>query len=202
MDVSGRTLLQRVAPPEVLARAFGLLEGFSMGGLAVGAAVAPFLVETFGIGAALLIVGAALPLTLVLTIRPLLRLETVPRTPPREIRLLRAIPIFASLPSPTLERLAATLERIDAPAGAVIVRQGDAGDRFYVIDEGIVSVTIDGHAVRQLGPGDFFGEIALLRDVPRTASVAAREAVRLYALPRDAFLSVTSWEGGHGPRRG
>ena len=190
MDVSGRTLLQRVAPLDVLSRVFGVLEGFSMAALAAGAAIAPILVETIGIGAAVLAVGAALPLTLVLTIRPLLRLETLSRTSPRELRILRAIPIFASLPVPTLERLAHTLERIDAPAGTVIVREGDMGDRLFVIDEGVLSVSIEERRIRQLGPGEFFGEIALLRDVPRTASVTALEPVRLYSLRREEFLSA------------
>ena len=189
MDVAGRTLLQRVASPDALSRVFGALEGLSMGGLALGAALAPILVETFGISAALIAVGAVLPVALVLTLRPLLRLEALSPTRSREVRLLRAIAIFAPLPPSSLGRLATALERVDAPAGAAIVREGELGDRFYVIDEGVVTVTIGGRSIRQLGPGDFFGEIALLRDVPRTASVTALERVRLYSLRREEFLS-------------
>ena len=203
MDVAGRTLLQRVASQEVLSRVFGLLEGLSMGGLALGAALAPILVERFGIGAALLAVGGLLPVTLVLTLRPLLRLETHAPAQPRAVRLLRAIDIFARVPRASLGRLARALERVDAQGGAVIVRQGEAGDRFYVIDDGVVSVTVDGRPVRQLGPGDYFGEIALLRNVPRTASVTARDTVRLYSLRRDEFLAaLTSAEDGRARRRG
>lgn len=190
MDVAGRTLLQRLAPQGALSRLFGLLEGLSMGGLAVGAALAPFLVEQFGIGVALLAVGALLPVTLVLTLRPLLRLEALAPRHPRALDLLQAIPFFAPLPALSLGRIANGLERVNAAAGALLVREGELGDRFYVIDEGAVSVTIEGRAVRELGPGDFFGEIALLRDVPRTASVTARGAVSLYVLRREEFLSA------------
>ena len=203
MDVAGRTLLQRVAPRDVLLRVFGMLEGLSMGGLAVGAALAPFLVERFGIGAALLTVGGILPVTLVLALRPLLRLEALIPTQPRAMRLLRAIDIFARVPYASLSRLTRSLERVDAPAGTVIISQGEQGDRFYVIDEGALSVTIDGRPVRQLGPGDYFGEIALLRDVPRTATVTTRDDVRLYSLRRDEFLSALTYaEGARAPRRG
>ncbi|HUG05898.1 MAG TPA: MFS transporter [Candidatus Limnocylindria bacterium] len=190
MDVAARTLLQRVAPRDALTRVFGLLEGLSMGGLALGAALAPFLVERFGISAALLAVGVLLPATLVLTLRPLLRLEALAPRHPRALGLLRAIPFFAPLPTLSLGRIADALERVNAKAGEAILRQGEAGDHFYVIDEGVVSVTVDGRPVRELGPGDFFGEIALLRDVPRTASVTAREAVQLYSLRREEFLSA------------
>ncbi len=188
MDVAGRTLLQRIAPPDALSRVFGLLEGLSMGGLAVGAALAPFLVERFGISAALVVVGALLPVTLVLTLRPLLRLEALAPVSARAVGLMQAIPLFAPLATFSLGRIANTLERVHAPAGAVIVRQGEPGDRFYLIDAGVVSVTIDGRLVRELGPGDFFGEIALLRDVPRTATVTAREALSLFSLRREEFL--------------
>jgi MFS family permease len=190
MDVAGRTLLQRIAPPDALSRVFGLLEGLSMGGLTVGAALAPFLVERFGISMALVAVGGLLPVTLVLTLPPLMRLDALAPRHLRAMGLLHAIPFFAPLPSLSLGRVANALERVNAAAGAVVVRQGEPGDRFYVIDEGVVSVTVDGRPVRELGPGDFFGEIALLRDVPRTASVTARDAVWLYALRRQEFLSA------------
>jgi MFS family permease len=192
MDVAARTLLQRIAPSDALSRVFGLLEGLSMAGLALGAALAPFLVERFGIGAALVAVGAILPATLVLTFRPLMRLEALVPRHTRAMELLRGIPFFVPLPTLSLGRIGSALERVDAAAGAEIVRQGEPGDRFYVIDRGIVSVTVDGRPVRELGPGDFFGEIALLRDVPRTASVTARDAVQLYSLRREEFLTAVN----------
>jgi CRP-like cAMP-binding protein len=108
----------------------------------------------------------------------------------RQLALLRAVPIFSPLPAPTLERMAAELEPVVARTGDVLVREGDAGDRFYLIDEGSADVTIAMRAVRRLGPGEYFGEIALLRDVPRTATVTAGSDVLLYSLRRAEFLAA------------
>ena len=190
MDVAGRTLLQRVAPAAVLSSVFGVLEGLTMAALALGAALAPLLVQTFGVPTALVTVGAVLPVLLVAALRPLLRLETLIPWSTRQLALLRAVPIFSPLPAPTLERVAAELERIDARMGDVLVREGEAGDRFYLIDEGSVDVTIAMRPVRRLGPGEYFGEIALVRDVPRTATVTAGSDVRLYSLRRAEFLAA------------
>ena len=87
------------------------------------------------------------------------------------IRVLRSIAMFRPLDPPTLERLAGALLPLDVPEGEPVVRQGEAGDRLYLIAEGTVEVTRDGRSVTKLGPGDHFGEIALLRDVPRNATV-------------------------------
>jgi CRP-like cAMP-binding protein len=110
---------------------------------------------------------------------------------PAETGLLAAIPIFQPLPLQTLERLASQLGELRLPAGTLILRQGDPGDRFYVIAEG--EVEIEG---RRHGPGAFFGEIALLKDVPRTATVAAATDVRLLTLEREEFIAAVT---GHEP---
>src|SRR6185503_5878548 len=178
MDVAGRTLLQRVAPAAVLSSVFGVLEGLTMAALALGAALAPVLVESFGVPTALVTVGAVLPVVLVVALRT------------RQLALLRAVPIFSPLPAPTLERIAAELEPVVARTGDVLVREGDAGDRFYLIDVGSADVTIAMRHVRRLGAGEYFGEIALLRDVPRTATVTAGSDVRLYSLRRTEFLAA------------
>ena len=190
MDVAGRTLLQRVAPAAVLSSVFGVLEGLTMAALALGAALAPLLVQSFGVPTALVTVGAVLPVLLVAALRTLLRLETLTPLSTRQLALLRAVPIFSPLPAPTLERVAAELEQIVARTGDVLVREGEGGDRFYVIDEGSVDVTIAMRPVRRLGPGEYFGEIALMRDVPRTATVTAGSDVRLYSLRRAEFLAA------------
>ena len=190
MDVAGRTLLQRVAPSDVLSRVFGVLEGLTMAALALGAALAPVLVQTFGVPTALLTIGAVLPVLLVAVFPTLLRLEAMTPVSTRQLALLRAVPIFSPLPAPTLERVAAELEPVVARTGDVLIREGEAGDRFYLIDEGSVDVTIAMRPVRRLGPGEYFGEIALVRDVPRTATVTAGSDARLYSLRRAEFLAA------------
>src|SRR5687767_6352742 len=196
LDVAGRTLLQRGTRPDVLSRVFGVLEGLTMAALAAGALLVPLLVETLGIQAALVIVGSLLPALVVLTLRALLRADAGRPAPLAQLALLRRTAIFAPLPRPTLEGVAAALESHDAPAGSVLIREGEPGDRVYVIERGEVAVSIAGREVRQLGPGQWFGEIALLRDVPRTATVTARSAVRLYALGREAFLDAMRSRAG------
>jgi len=112
--------------------------------------------------------------------------------PERELELLRGLPLFAPLAPATLEHLARSLVRVPAPAGTDVTRQGDVGDRFYLVDEGEVEVTSDREVLATLGPGDYFGEIALLRDVPRTATVSALTDASLLALERDEFVSAVS----------
>jgi CRP-like cAMP-binding protein len=109
-----------------------------------------------------------------------------------ELDLLRSVSLFAPLPAPTLERLASRLVRLEFPAGAVIAAEGDPGDRFYLLAEGQVEVRKGTRTLNTLGPGDFFGEIALLRDVPRTATVAAVTPVTVYALDREEFVGAVS----------
>jgi CRP-like cAMP-binding protein len=112
--------------------------------------------------------------------------------PTEPLALLQEHPIFAPLPAPRLEQLAAALDERRAPAGQTIVRQGEPGDEFFLVSQGRVRVTVDGAPAGELGPGDGFGEIALLRDVPRTATVESVEDTTLYALSRDEFLGAVA----------
>ena len=109
-----------------------------------------------------------------------------------ELRILGSIPIFSPLPGMTLEHLATRLVPLRLDPGTMIVRKGDAGDRFYIVVEGTVEISEDGAAIGTLEPGDYFGEIALLRDVPRTATVTAATSVVLYALDREDFLATVT----------
>jgi len=195
-DVAGFTLLQRTSPAEVLARVFGVLHSLFFATVAIGAVLAPLLVHWLGIRWALVVAGAILPVLTVATRVPLVRLDdqAVDRT--RELDLLRSIPIFTPLSAPVLESLASQLVLVAVPAGEAIVEQGDHGDRFYAIDSGEVEVSVDGKVQATQGPGDHFGEIALLRDVPRTATVRAKTDVELYALERDDFLGAVTGHAG------
>jgi MFS family permease len=188
LDVAGRTLLQRLAPADVLARTFGVLEGITMVGLAVGAVLAPLLVNTLGARAAVACTGAILPLVLVLSLARLRALDAQATAPVVEIGLLRATSLFAPLGVPALESVARSLTPVEVSAGTDVVLLGDAGDNYYVIADGRLSVSVGGVLTR----GDGFGEIALLAEVPRTATVTALTNARLYALAKDDFLAAVT----------
>jgi MFS family permease len=198
-DVSGRTLLQRISPNDVLSRVFGVLEGLMMLALVVGSVGAAVLIEVWGVQTALVVVGAFLPVVILMSSGRLLSIDRSAGAPDAEIlRLLRAIPFFAPLPAPAMERVMADVIARDAAAGDLLIREGDRGDLFYVIVEGTVEITRGGEHVSQQGPGAYVGEIALLRDVPRTASVTAKTPLRLLALEREPFLlAVTGHPVSH-----
>ena len=202
-DVSGRTLLQRISPNDVLSRVFGVLEGLMMLALVVGSVGAAVLIEVSGVQTALVVVGAFLPIIILVSSGRLLSIDRSAEVPDAEIlRLLRAIPFFAPLPAPSMERVMADVIARDAAAGDVLIREGDPGDLFYVIVEGTVEITRGGEHVSEQGPGAYVGEIALLRDVPRTASVIAKTPLRLLALEREPFLlAVTGHPVSHDAAR-
>jgi len=196
VDVSGMTLLQRAAPDEVLARVFGVLESLLLLTVGLGAAAAPLLLAWLGTRGALIFAGALLPLLVVPVWPRLAAIDRAGHIPEQQLGLLRDNPIFAPLPAPTLEQLAEALEELRVPADEEVIRQGEPGDRFYLVAEGELDVYVDGRVVQSLGPGESFGEIALLRDVPRTATVKTRTNAQLYALERHAFISAVT---GYGP---
>ena len=194
-DVSGVTLLQRATPDAVRARVFSVLETAVLASIAIGGLVAPLLAEAVGLRTAL-VVGGLLPVVSVLVAwRPLRRLDLV--APPAEVlELLRRVPLFAPLAAPVLERLALEAHEVRVPAGQVVIEQGAQGDRFYVIADGEVDVSIDGRHVRRESLGEGFGEIALLRETPRTATITAVKPSTLIAIDRDAFLSAVTGHPG------
>ncbi len=191
-DVAGRTLLQRVSREDVLARLFGVLEGMEMASFAIGAIVASALVAWLGARWAVVVAGATMPVLAAVSLRRLRAVDRSAAVPARTIALLRAVTLFAYLPPPEIERLAKDVMHVTVPAGTQIVRQGAAGDRFYAIVEGTATVIKDGVVVNELGPGDHFGEIALLRDVPRQAGVTASSALTALALGRGPFLEAVT----------
>lgn len=193
LDVSGFTMLQRGAPDDVLGRVFGVFEALALAAVAAGAAITAPLIGALGLETALVVVGAFLPVLAVLSLGALRRGEALARVPSEEaLALLRGSPIFAPLAGLTLEALAGRLDAQPAAAGAEVVVQGDRGDRYYLIAEGEVDVEVDGRVVRTQGAGSGFGEIALLRDGPRTATVRARSDARLLSLEREDFLAAVT----------
>jgi MFS family permease len=192
VDVAALTLLQRAAPDEVLARVFGVIESLLIGAIGLGAILAPLLVSAFGIRGALIASGAVLPLLAVLAWRRLAIVDAEAAVAGRELALLRGLPMFAPLPSATLEHLAGVLRPVRVGAGTTVVREGEAGDRFYVVAAGRLDVSADDRPLATLGPGECFGEIALLREVPRTATVVAAEEAELFALERDEFVAAVT----------
>ena len=187
-DVTGRILLQRAAPPQVLGQVFALLESLMDAGLAVGAIFVPVLVGLSGAPAAL--VGTALLLLVIVAVvwRRLRSIDDTADVPQVQIQLLRLNPVFAPLPAPELEGLARALVPVDVAAGTVVIREGDEGDRFYAIADGEMRVTKKGHEVAVLRRGDGFGEIALIEDVPRTATVTAVTDAHLFSLEKEPFV--------------
>jgi MFS family permease len=192
VDVAGLTILQRAAPDEVLSRVMGVVQSVFVGTLALGAILAPALIELIGMDGALVASGALLPLAALLGWPRLRRLDNTLAAAPPHIDLLREIPIFRPLPAQILEQVARQLGTVNVPAGEEIVRQGERGDRFYIVAAGEVDVRVDGRALEPLHAGAFFGEIALLRDIPRTATVTARTDVDLLTLDRDEFIGAVT----------
>jgi Na+/melibiose symporter-like transporter len=192
-DVAGLTIVQRAVPDDVLARVFGVIQMLWFAAIGIGAALAPLAIDAFGLERSLVGTGVLMA-TLVLALWPwVARIDAAAPPPsPNELRVLGFVPIFAPLPGASLEHLAGRLVPLRLDPGTLIVREGDAGDRFFILAEGEVEVSQDGAVVSQLGPGNYFGEIALLRDLPRTATVTATSPVVLYALDREDFLAAVT----------
>jgi MFS family permease len=193
VDVAGLTLVQRTVPDDVLARVFGVIQMLWMASMGIGAALAPALINWIGIENALIAAGVFLPALVAVSASTVARIDAQAAPPEAdELRLLVSVPIFTPLPGGSLEHLAGRLVPLRVDAGTVVVREGDVGDRFYIVTEGELEVTQDGVKIAELEPGGYFGEIALLRDTNRTATVTARSDAVLYALDREEFLAAVT----------
>jgi len=192
VDVAGYTLLQRAVEDSVLARVFGAVETSYYLSVAIGALLIPPLVDAFGARWTLVVTGLFLPVVTLLAGPRMLQVDRAAVAPERTVALLRDLPLFAPLPALSLERLALRLVPLQVEAGVDVITQGDVGDRYYILASGAADVFIDGKHVNTLAPGEGFGEIALLRDVPRTATVRTTEPSEVYALDRETFLDALS----------
>ncbi len=192
VDVAAITLIQRSAPAAVLARVFGVIESILLAGLGLGSILAPVMIAWLGARPAIVVTGLLLPLSVALLGRRIVGLDAVGEELIPLVDLMRATSIFAPLPQATLEQVARRLEPMKAPAGTVLINQGDSGDLFYLIANGTAGVSADGERRATLDAGDFFGEIALLRDTARTATVTAETEMELLTLDRDQFLAAVT----------
>jgi MFS family permease len=192
LDVSGFTIMQRSVPNAVRGRVFGVLESGVMLGAGIGSALAPLLLALLEIRGALIATGLLLPFLAVVTWHWVSRADADAVIPERELTMLRGVPMLAPLPMTIVEQVAGDLRGVSYADGQPIIREGEIGDRFYILASGRTRVTSDGDERGALGPGDSFGEIALLRNVPRTASVIAVGPVTAFALDRDAFCAAVS----------
>jgi len=194
LDTALLTLTQRLAADDVLGRVFGVEETIEVVTMALGSVVAAVLVGLLGVDGAIVAAAAVLPLVALLTARRLASSEAGTQVPERTFGLVRGLPLFAPLPIAVQENIALRLSERSYGPGEPIVSQGESGDSFFVIADGEVEVQVDGAFRRNQHAGDFFGEIALLRDVPRTATVSAVGAVTVLVIDREEFLTGV---GGH-----
>ncbi len=192
IDVAGYTLLARAVPNQVRGRVFGVLQSLVGFGVALGAVAVPLLIGAVGLQGALIVTGLVLPVLALASFPAVRRAEASAVLPERELAAMRRLPMFAPLPLTALEQMAGSLIPVTYGSGDRIVAQGERGDCFYLIESGTVAIVHDGHREATLGPGDGFGEIALLRDRPRTATVEALEPVAGFRLPREAFLEAVT----------
>jgi len=195
VDVNMFTVVQRVTPDAVLGRVFGAVETCLIATMVVGSVITPLMLDLWGLRTTMAALGVAIG---VVAVSGIPRMREMDRRlgAPAGLPLLNAIPMFGPLSPTTLDALARALIPVAVPAGEVVLRQGEQSDRFYIIESGRVEVTTaDGQMLREEGPGDYFGEIGLLRDVPRTATITAMEDTVLLALPREGFLDAVTGQG-------
>lgn len=189
-DVASRTLAQRLLPDQLLAAMFGVRESVMMAGYALGSLAAPILVSLAGSRGAFVVAGACLPVVSLALLRSIVRLDRRTSVPEDVLALLDGVPSLRLLAPRVRERLAIDASAVDVPAGESVVTEGEPGDLFYVIARGTLEVRMGGEPVRTLGPGQWFGELALLRSSPRTATVTAQSPCRLWAIGRESFLGA------------
>lgn len=195
-DATSLSLLHRLLRTGAFSRTVAVMESLKLLTEGIGALLAPALVAVFGLRPALVIAGLPLPLLVVSTWTRVRSSDEFAAGRGAVVTRLHQVSLFRGLDMASLEQLAAYAQRETIAAGAEPIRQGEEGDRFFVIESGEADVLIDGFPVRQLGMRDDFGERALLRDTPRTATIRARTQMRLLAIERADFLTAVTGESG------
>jgi hypothetical protein len=191
-DVGGFTLLTRLLSPRMTARVLGVVELAALGGIGLGSVAAPTLLDAFDMRGTLALLGLGLTGLTIAHARRFARIDRTMPQPGKEVDLLRGLPMFAPLPLAVIELLSTELRPDRFAPGTVVMREGDPGEEFHIIASGSAAVTVRGMPRPPLGPGGCFGEIALLRDVPRTATITAIEELHTLALGREEFLAAVT----------
>jgi MFS family permease len=191
VDINAFTIMQRLVSDEVMGRVFGAVESALIAGMAIGSLAMPLLIHTVGLRTGLLVLGASVSLVALASLSALRRIDTVALAP-EGLDLIRSVPLFAPLPERGIERLGRCAEVVSVRAGEEVFHVGDRGDRFYIIESGQAEVIITDQLSTHLEAGGSFGEIALLRDVPRQATVVATSDLVLRAIDRRVFLQVVT----------
>jgi MFS family permease len=196
-DVAAFTLLQRIIPDEAMTRVLGVVWGLAMGAVALGSIAAPAIVSAIGSRPAFVVVGAILPLLALASYQRLAEIDRTFAAPAAELELIERVPMLAPLSIAAKERIATSLIQVSVGADEQLIRIGDRGDRFYIVADGTLEIEAPG-GYATAREGDYFGEIALLRDVTRTATITAIVDSKLYALERNDFLAaVTGHSAAH-----
>ena len=191
-DITGRTLLQRSVPSDAIAGSFSVLEALMDLGLALGAVLVRLALGIGGVKAALL-APAFIALVLIAGLwRQLRKIDMSATVPQVEIQLLRSISIFAALPAPSLEGMARELKAMSVPSGTAVITEGEQGDCYYAVADGELEITRESQLMGVVSRGEGFGEIALIRDVPRQASVTAATDALLYVLHKELFVQTVT----------
>jgi len=198
-DVTTLSLLYRLLATPALPRATGAIEASKLALEGLGSLLAPVLVIDIGVRGALLVAASPLPIVVVAGWRMLHTVDVTAGERSRVLELLHGAACLQPLDMAALEALVARVVPVTVPEGIDVVRQGDAGDLFYVVEAGKADVLVDGFYVGEVGTGDSFGEKALLRDTTRTATVRSRSAMQLLALTREDFLSALTGSEQAGP---
>ena len=191
-DVGVYSALQQVIPTPSMGRALGVRRAILLLSMGLGSAVAPLLIHAWGARSTLIATGTLLVVTAATFLPSLAAIDSKISVPGPGFALLRNVPFFSPLPYAITERLASELQSAAYEPGDVVIRQGEPGERFYVIAEGQVRISKNGRQTAQLGTGDSFGEIALLRRIPRTATVTAISRLETRILDRELFLAAVT----------
>lgn len=196
------TLLQRVVRRDMLGRIFGLQEALVIGSQLLGAVAAPVVIDGIGLQAALVLLGATLTAASLALWIPMGRADDAAEARARRlapfVAEIRGLGIFDGVPQALLEQVAFAIEEREVSAGRTVIREGDEADLLFIIRAGRFIATTsaegDDRVLSTMGPGEWFGEIGLLRRSRRTATVRAQTDAVVWSVPGDVFLEAV--EGG------